>query len=81
MTRIFGWIEIQEFNTDDEIFDISDHTVKVSNWEKTICIIPTYALISNRVKNDGVWNCPPACASNGFSTLILKVFNHVMRHN
>ena len=31
--------------------DISLTTVKVSNWDKTITTIPTYALISDSFKN------------------------------
>lgn len=31
--------------------DISVHTVKVSNWDKTISTIPTYSLMSNSFKN------------------------------
>lgn len=51
MVRIGDWIEMPEYNADGEVFDISVHTVKVSNWDKTISTIPTYALISNSFKN------------------------------
>lgn len=51
MIRIGDWIEMLEYNADGEVFDISVHTVKVSNWDKTISTIPTYALMSNSFKN------------------------------
>lgn len=51
MIRIGDWIEMSEYNADGEVFDISVHTVKVSNWDKTISTIPTYALMANSFKN------------------------------
>ena len=51
MVRIGDWIEMPEYNADGEVFDISVNTVKVSNWDKTISTIPTYALMSNSFKN------------------------------
>lgn len=51
MVRIGDWIEMPEYNADGEVFDISVHTVKVSNWDKTISTIPTYALMANSFKN------------------------------
>jgi miniconductance mechanosensitive channel len=51
MIRIGDWIEMPEYNADGEVFDISVHTVKVSNWDKTISTIPTYALMANSFKN------------------------------
>jgi miniconductance mechanosensitive channel len=51
MVRIGDWIEMPEYNADGEVIDISVNTVKVSNWDKTISTIPTYALMSNSFKN------------------------------
>jgi miniconductance mechanosensitive channel len=51
MIRIGDWIEMPEYNADGEVFDISVNTVKVSNWDKTISTIPTYALMANSFKN------------------------------
>lgn len=51
MVRIGDWIEMPEYNADGEVVDISVNTVKVSNWDKTISTIPTYALMSNSFKN------------------------------
>jgi len=51
MVRIGDWIEMPEYNADGEVFDITVNTVKVSNWDKTISTIPTYALMANSFKN------------------------------
>ena len=51
MIQIGDWIEMPEYNADGEVFDITVNTVKVSNWDKTISTIPTYALMSNSFKN------------------------------
>jgi miniconductance mechanosensitive channel len=51
MVRIGDWIEMPEYNADGEVVDITVNTVKVSNWDKTISTIPTYALMSNSFKN------------------------------
>jgi miniconductance mechanosensitive channel len=45
------WIEMPQFGADGEVTDVSLTTVKVSNWDKTITTIPTYALISQSFKN------------------------------
>ncbi|MCP4002729.1 MAG: mechanosensitive ion channel [bacterium] len=45
------WIEMPSYGADGDVIDISLHTVKVQNWDKTITTIPTYALISNSFKN------------------------------
>lgn len=51
MVSIGDWIKMTEYDADGEMFDISVNTVKVSNWDKTISTIPTYALMSNSFKN------------------------------
>lgn len=51
MVRINDWIEMPEYGADGTVVDISLHTVKVRNWDKTITTIPTYALISDSFKN------------------------------
>lgn len=51
MVRIGDWIEIPEYDADGEVIDISVHTVKVSNWDKTISTIPTYTLMAHSFKN------------------------------
>jgi miniconductance mechanosensitive channel len=51
MLRVGDWIEMPQLNADGDVMDISLHTVKVRNWDKTITMIPTWRLISESYKN------------------------------
>ena len=51
MVRIGDWIEMPKYGADGDVIDVSIHTVKVQNWDKTITTIPTYALVSDTFKN------------------------------
>lgn len=51
MVRVGDWIEMPKYGADGDVFDISIHTVKVRNWDKTIATVPTYALVSDAFKN------------------------------
>ena len=51
MLRIDDWIEMPSQNADGDVIDISLHTVKVRNWDKTISTIPTHLLISESFRN------------------------------
>jgi miniconductance mechanosensitive channel len=51
MVQIGDWIEMVKYGADGEIVDVGLTTVKVQNWDKTITMVPTYALISEPVKN------------------------------
>ncbi|MBU0676376.1 MAG: mechanosensitive ion channel family protein [Proteobacteria bacterium] len=51
MVREGDWIEMPQYGADGDVIDVSIHTVKVRNWDKTITTIPTYALVSNSFKN------------------------------
>ncbi len=51
MVRVGDWIEMPKFEADGDVVDVSIHTVKVQNWDKTITTIPTYALVSNAFIN------------------------------
>ena len=51
MVQVGDWIEMPKFGADGDVIDISLHTVKVQNWDKTITTIPSYALISDSFKN------------------------------
>jgi Small-conductance mechanosensitive channel len=51
MLRVGDWIEMPQLNADGDVIDISLHTVKVQNWDKTITTIPTQRLISDSFKN------------------------------
>ena len=51
MVRLGDWIEMPKYGADGDVIDISIHTVKVRNWDKTISTIPAYALITDSFKN------------------------------
>jgi miniconductance mechanosensitive channel len=51
MVREGDWIEMPKFGADGDVIDVTLHTVKVRNWDKTITTIPTYALVSDSFRN------------------------------
>ena len=51
MIRVGDWIEMTSHGADGDVIEISIHSVRVRNWDKTITTIPTYALISKSFKN------------------------------
>jgi len=51
MLQIGDWIEMPKFGADGDVMEISLHTVKVQNFDKTITTIPTYAMISESFRN------------------------------
>jgi miniconductance mechanosensitive channel len=51
MVRVGDWIEMPLYGADGDVIDITIHTVKVQNWDKTVTTIPTHALVSNSFKN------------------------------
>jgi len=51
MVRRGDWIEMPKYGTDGEVLDVSLHTIKVQNWDKTISTIPSQAFINESFKN------------------------------
>jgi len=51
MVRIGDWIAMPSHGADGAVIEISLHTVKVQNWDKTIVTIPPYSLISESFIN------------------------------
>ena len=49
--RVGDWIEMPKYQADGNVIDINISSIKVQNWDKTITTIPTYALVSDPVKN------------------------------
>lgn len=45
------WVELPKFGADGEVEEISLHTVKVRNWDKTLVMVPTTAFITDGFKN------------------------------
>lgn len=51
MVEVGDWIEMPAYNTDGDVLEVTVHTVKVQNWDKTISMIPTRALVNNSFRN------------------------------
>lgn len=51
MVQVGDWIEMPKYGANGDIIDISLVTVKVQNFDKTITMIPSYALISDSFIN------------------------------
>lgn len=51
MVKIGDWIEMPSRGADGDVIEINLTTVKVQNWDKTISMLPTYALISESFVN------------------------------
>lgn len=51
MLRVGDWIEMPSMQADGDVIDISLHTVKVQNFDKTITTIPTHKLVSDAYRN------------------------------
>lgn len=51
MLRRGDWITMPGMNADGDVIDISLHTVKVQNFDKTIVTIPTHRLVSDSFQN------------------------------
>jgi miniconductance mechanosensitive channel len=51
MIRVGDWIEMPSRGADGDVIDVTLHTVKVQNWDKTVTTIPTYSLVSESFKN------------------------------
>ncbi len=51
MVQIGDWIEMPSHGADGDVIEITLHTVKVQNWDKTIVTIPPTALINESFKN------------------------------
>lgn len=51
MVRVGDWIEMPKYGADGDVIDISLNTVMVRNFDRTVTMIPSYALISDSFKN------------------------------
>ncbi len=45
------WIEVPSYGADGDVVNMTLHTIKVQNWDKTISIIPTYKINEVAYKN------------------------------
>ncbi|MFN8698495.1 MAG: mechanosensitive ion channel family protein [Flavobacteriales bacterium] len=51
LVRIGDWITVEKYGADGEVMEINLTTVKVRNWDMTITLVPSYALVSDSFKN------------------------------
>lgn len=51
LVRIGDWIEVTKYGADGEVVEINLTTIKVQNWDMTITIVPSYAIVSESFKN------------------------------
>ena len=51
LLRVGDWIEMPQVGADGDVIDITLHTVKVQNFDKTIVSTPTWRLMSESFKN------------------------------
>ena len=51
MIHVGDWVQLEKYGADGNITDITLTTVKVRNWDMTYTTVPTYAFISDSVKN------------------------------
>lgn len=51
MVRVGDWIEMPKFDADGDVIDVSLHTVKVQNWDKTVTMIPSHMLVADSFRN------------------------------
>ena len=51
LVREGDWLEVPSYDADGSVLNISLHTIKVQNWDKTITVIPTNKLVQVPYKN------------------------------
>ena len=51
LAREGDWLEVPSYSADGDVTNISLHSVKVQNWDKTISVIPTYKLVEVPFRN------------------------------
>lgn len=51
LVKVGDWVEMDQFGANGDVIDISIHSVKIQNWDKTITTIPTHLLVNNSFRN------------------------------
>ncbi len=51
MVRVGDWIEMKQYGADGDVMELTLHTVKIQNFDKTITTIPTSKLTEQPFKN------------------------------
>ncbi len=51
LVRLGDWITVEKYGADGEVMEINLTTIKVRNWDMTVTIVPSYAIVSESFKN------------------------------
>lgn len=51
LVRVGDWIEVPQYKADGDVLDVTLHTIKVQNFDKTIVVFPTHKLLEGSFKN------------------------------
>jgi len=51
LVHVGDWITVDKYGADGEVLEINLTTVKVRNWDMTITVVPSYAMVSESFKN------------------------------
>jgi miniconductance mechanosensitive channel len=51
LIREGDWLEVPSYGADGDVINMTLHTIKVQNWDKTISVIPTYKMTEVAYKN------------------------------
>lgn len=51
MIKLGDWVVMPSKNADGIVIDITLHTVKIQNWDKTISMLPSYTMVSESFIN------------------------------
>jgi miniconductance mechanosensitive channel len=51
LVRLGDWITVDKYGADGIVIEINLTTVKVKNWDNTVTLVPSYALVSDSFKN------------------------------
>lgn len=51
LVRVGDWIEMPAYGIDGDVLAVTLTTLKVQNWDRTIATVPSYAVITDSVKN------------------------------
>jgi miniconductance mechanosensitive channel len=51
LIRIGDWITVDKYGADGEVIEINLTTLKVRNWDMTVTVVPSYAIVSESFRN------------------------------
>jgi len=51
LVRVGDWITVDKYGADGDVMEINLTTVKVRNWDMTVTVVPSYALVSESFRN------------------------------